>query len=118
VTLFELQMLTFIAHTFFLQTASFCTRIQGRNQVSITPVGLFLLLAVLLTCYLVHLELFIKADFTLHMEDTNAKLLYFLNFHLQSVLIEFGAGVFVDINKERVSVWFSSATFHSRSNCK
>ena len=48
-----------------------------------------------------------RADFDLPISSSYAKLLYFLNFHLDSVQIEFGAGVFVDINKEHVRLIFA-----------
>jgi hypothetical protein len=46
-------------------------------------------------------EFFIKADFDLPVASSNAKLLYFLNFYLEAIHIEFGAGIFVDIDKEK-----------------
>ena len=45
----------------------------------------------------------LSADFGLPITSTNAKLLYFLDFYMESVNIEFGAGIFVDIDKEKVS---------------
>lgn len=45
-------------------------------------------------------ELFIKADFTTPSIDVDAKLLYFLNLEMENAEIEFGGGVFVDIDKE------------------
>lgn len=48
-----------------------------------------------------------RADFDLPISSSYAKLLYFLNFHLQTINIEFGAGIFVDINKEHVRFFIS-----------
>lgn len=45
-------------------------------------------------------EFFVRADFDLDVEVVSATLLYFLNITLEDISVEFGAGVFVDIDKE------------------
>jgi hypothetical protein len=45
-------------------------------------------------------ELFVKADFTLPIPYVDAKLLYFLNLGFENFDIAFGAGIFLDIDKE------------------
>lgn len=45
-------------------------------------------------------ELSITADFYLNVAEIDAKLLYFLNLYMENAVIEFGAGIFVDIDKE------------------
>ena len=49
-----------------------------------------------------------SADFALPITSAHAKLLYFLDLTMQDVTIEFGAGIFVDIDKEKVSAYHSS----------
>lgn len=44
-------------------------------------------------------EFFVRADFTLPVTRTDAKLLYFLKLSLDDLDIAFGAGIFVDIGK-------------------
>ena len=44
-------------------------------------------------------EFFIKADFLLPVDTTDAKLLYFLKLGLKDIDIAFGAGIFVNIDK-------------------
>jgi hypothetical protein len=51
----------------------------------------------------------LSADFMLpNITSTDAKLLYFLNFYLEGIQIEFGAGIFVDIDKKKVSTYCST----------
>jgi len=47
-------------------------------------------------------EFFIKADFAFDdpIESVDAKLLYFLKFELEEIDMQFGAGIFIDINKK------------------
>ena len=45
-------------------------------------------------------ELFIRADFSLPVSYIDAKLLYFLNLGLENLEVVFGAGIFVDVDKE------------------
>ena len=45
-------------------------------------------------------EFFVRADFNLPVQSMDAKLLYFLNLGLDDIDISFGAGIFVDIDKE------------------
>lgn len=45
-------------------------------------------------------EFFIRADLSVDNLNIDAKLLYFLNVALNDALIQFGAGIFVDIDKE------------------
>jgi len=44
-------------------------------------------------------ELFIKADFFTSITELDARLLYFLNVNLDAIDIQFGAGMFVDLDK-------------------
>lgn len=46
-------------------------------------------------------EFSIRADFDLPIETIDAKLLYFLNLALNDIQIKLGAGVFVDLDKQR-----------------
>jgi hypothetical protein len=51
-------------------------------------------------------EFFVRADFTLPVTRTDAKLLYFLNLSLTKLDIAFGAGIFVDIGKLNADIMF------------